>query len=541
MLVLKKTATGYGTSPEAKKENHGMRPKARTQPSNWIGHVLAQTPKSHRAVQVYAGHNREPSNIDPIIFSRKPLKPNDFNTLNRHLQETLRIPVNDLGQVVAGNGHTHQSAWTRDAAAIGLAMDDKDLQKKIFKALYDGYSRQRDRINNLNHPYGRHLWTSPDANSLIPHTKFTATDKGLESLNHNWGHQQLDAFGYFLEGLVEVAKDGKLDLKDFDNQHPGSESTLVAMVRMLKNISYHDNFDLGTWESHWQRGRLSSVAAVVSALVSVKEWLETSGTDAFPRIDNANIGLDSQRFMKELNHAIEQGKEVIQDRLNADVIQEVASEEGAGSRGDDAALLFMLSIADPKKIGISPEQQYKILESVYRLMGPFGFRRFETDNYMSRDWIKNEHHPVNNHNGEFGHLKDPKDAAEWCLFDPYLATVNYRLFLDSLSTNKPDVEAYYRGDAHTRRALAHITTESFTYDRTAYHDGPGMLNSRIINNNIPQGAVLESFFKYGDEGLYLPGENNGLNWTKAAIIEMLRVGTEASSALEIYQKSQMKK
>ena len=59
----------------------GMRPKARTQPSNRIGQVLAQTPESLRPVQVYAGHNREPSNIDPIIFSKKALKPNDFDKL----------------------------------------------------------------------------------------------------------------------------------------------------------------------------------------------------------------------------------------------------------------------------------------------------------------------------------------------------------------------------------------------------------------------------------------------------------------------------
>jgi hypothetical protein len=516
-----------------------MEPVTQKQPiSRQAGRVLAQTP-DHKPVQVYADRHRKPSHIDPIIFSDKPLRPNDFDKLNSHLKNTLRIPVNNRGAVPAGEGHTHGHTWARDSAAIGLAVGDKDLQQKIATALYDGYSRQRDRINNLNDPYGRHLWTAAGANDLIPHTKFTATNQGLESLDHNWGHQQLDAFGYFLQGLVEAAKDGNLNLKDFDNQHPNSESTLVAMVRMLKNISYHDNFDLGTWESHWQRGRLSSIAAVVSALVSVKEWLETSGTEAFPQIDNPAIGLDSQRFTKELDHAIKQGKDVIQDRLNADVIQEVVSEEGAGSRGDDAALLFMLSIADPKKIGISREQQYKILDSVYRLMGPLGFRRFETDNYMSRDWINNDYHHQDNHNGEFGQLQKPQDAAEWCLFDPYLATVNYRLFLDSLSTNKPDLEAYYRGDAHTRRAIAARTTDEFKYERSKYEGKNGTLEHTKVENNIPKGASLESFFQIGESGLYLPGENHGLNWTKAANIEMLRVGKEASNAFQIYQISQM--
>ena len=171
-------------------------------------------------------------------------------------------------------------------------------------------------------------------------------------------------------------------------------------------------------------------------------------------------------------------------------------------------------------------------------MGELGFRRFEDDNYMSRDWISNKYDPERNPNGEFGDLKNPKDAAEWSMFDPYLASVNYRLFLRSVKeVGTPDWAAYERADAHARRTLAHITPDNFVYERKIYQaNGHGGIKEAEVNNHISAQKVLESYFRVSREDgdyNYVPGENEGLNWTKAAMKQMLEIGEQASA---VYQK-----
>lgn len=496
--------------------------------------------------------------IDSMIFKKTSLGPKDFKNLKEILAETLDIPV-DGNIVYASNGGTHRSVWVRDMAAISQSMRDTHEDKiaaKMMKALYEAYNsnEEREKINGLNSRQAQSNWAPLDGNAgrTVPSTKFSVAEssdndgsKKLIQLDHPWGHQQLDAYGYFLQELTTLAKNGTLDLKELDDQvkkgkkHANSESTLVAMVRMLKNIHYESNCDLGTWESHWQLGRLSSIAAVVSGLVSVQEYYEGRKDTEVPNINNPEIGLTRQRFESELETAIKQGKDIIQKRLNAEIIQEIPEIPGIQkARNADAALLFMLAIANPNKIGITIEQEKKILNSVYSLMGELGFRRFEDDNYMSRDWISNKYDPEYNHNGEFGDLKNPHDAAEWSMFDPYLASVNYRLFLRSVKeVGTPDWAAYERADAHSRRTLAHITPENFVYERKTYQaNDKGQIKETNVNNHIRPQQVLESYFRVSrkDGGYnYMAGENEGLNWTRAAMKQWLEIGEQASA---VYQK-----
>ncbi|MEB3314865.1 MAG: hypothetical protein VKK32_01455 [Candidatus Melainabacteria bacterium] len=559
MAVLTDSLRVYtSTTAGSRRQNQGLRVVPACP-----GGFCSETPLVSKSLSlpvppVYTGltgRTKRNPKIDSMIFKRYPLKPKDFQNLKEILAETLNIPV-DSNIVYASNGGTHKSAWVRDMAAISQSMRDTHEDKiaaKMMQALYEAYNsnQEREKIDGLNGSQAQDKWAPEDgdASKTVPSTKFSVTEsidpvdnsKKLIQLNHPWGHQQLDAYGYFLQELTILAKNGKFDLKEFDNKvkkgknHENSESTLVAMVRMLKNIRYEDNYDLGAWESHWQKARLSSIAAVVSGLVSVQEYYESRKDTEVPNIDNPRIGLNRQRFEHELETAIKQGKDTIQKRLNEEIIQEIPEIKGTQeARNADAALLFMLAIADPEKIGITREQEKKILNSVYSLMGELGFRRFEDDNYMSRDWISNKYNREHNHNGEFGDLKNPKDAAEWSMFDPYLASVNYRLFLRSVKElATPDWAAYARADAHAKRTLAHITPDNFVYERKIYQaNGHGEIREAKVNNHIPAQKVLESYFRVSREDggyNYMPGENEGLNWTKAAMKQMLEIGERASA------------
>jgi hypothetical protein len=562
MTVLASSSRAHTSTTGNSKRPLGMK-VARACPGGFcsIGTPVVSRELSLPVPPVYTGftsRTKRNHEIDLMIFKKDPLGPKDFKNLKTILAETLNIPV-DGNIVYASNGGTHRSAWVRDMAAISQSMRDTHEDKiaaKMMKALYEAYNsnEEREKINGLNGSQAQKNWAPHDGNAgrTVPSTKFSVAEssdndgsKKLIQLDHPWGHQQLDAYGYFLQELTTLAKNGTLDLKELDDQvkegkkHENSESTLVAMVRMLKNIHYEFNYDLGAWESHWQTGRLSSIAAVVSGLVSVQEYYEGRKDTEVPNINNPRINLNRERFESELETAIQQGKDIIQKRLNEEIIQEIPEIKGIQqARNADAALLFMLAIADPEKIGITREQEKKILNSVYSLMGELGFRRFEDDNYMSRDWISNKYDPERNHNGEFGDLKNPKDAAEWSMFDPYLASVNYRLFLRSVEeVGTPDWAAYERADAHARRTLAHITPDNFVYERKIYQaNGHGGIKEAEVNNHISAQKVLESYFRVSREDgdyNYVPGENEGLNWTKAAMKQMLEIGEQAST---VYQK-----
>lgn len=490
--------------------------------------------------------------LEKFIFKQELLSPEDYQILAEILKETLNIPIHK-GITDASNGGTHQSsAWVRDMAAIAQSkrttgdIFEEYVAGKMMNALYGAYNshNERRKMHGLNEPTPQEKWAPPDGNAskTVMSTKFSVGEYGeLTDLDHRWGHQQLDAFGYFLNELTTLAKKGTFDLKAKDVEArakydvgENEESSLVGMVRMLKNINYSDNNDLGAWESHWQKGRLSSIAAVVSGLVSVKEYMNNKMDNEIPKIDNPEISLNRKRFEKELDEAINQGKEVIQKRLNEEILHEVPRIEGEqAARTADAAMLFMLSIADPEKIGISAQQEKKILESVYTLMGKLGFRRFADDNYMSRDWHINNCHPEENHNGEFGKLEKPEDAAEWSMFDPYLATVNFKIFMRSVDKlNTPDWAAFARADQHVRRTLVHITPEYFSFDRNqCVYGEDGTHECNTVTNHIEPQQVLEAHFKVtGQDGkeAYMPGENVGLNWTKAAMSQMLSTGAKAS-------------
>lgn len=490
--------------------------------------------------------------LEKFIFKQNLLSPKDYQEIARELQETLKIPIHkDLAY--ASNGGTHQSVWVRDMAAIAQAkrstgdLMEEYLAGKMMNALYAAYNshNERQKMHGLNGVNGQSNWAPEDgnANRTVMSTKFSVNDQGdLTDLDHPWGHQQLDAFGYFLNELTTLAKKGTFDLKakDIDARAKhgvpeNEESSLVGMVRMLKNVNYTDTNDLGAWESHWQKGRLSSIAAVVSGLVSVKEYMQNKSDNEIPKIDNPEIYLNRQRFEHELDQAIAQGKELIQRRLNEEILHEVPFIEGKqAARTADAAMLFMLSIADPEKIGISAQQEKKILESIYTLMGKLGFRRFADDNYMSKDWHVNHCDPEQNHNGEFGKLEKPEDAAEWSMFDPYLATVNFNIFMRSVDNlNTPDWAAFARADQHVRRALTHVTPEHFSFDRNNCEYGEdGGHQCNIITNHIKPQQVLEAHFKITDKNgneAYMPGENVGLNWTKAAMSQMLSAGAKAAT------------
>jgi hypothetical protein len=443
----------------------------------------------------------------------------------------LQISMKPSGAIVASNGDSHQSAWVRDMAAIGLGYyktGDYAKASKIAECLYKAYSRQpqRDILDAYtaiasNQDLVNHKFLNGDACWNVPHTKFSVNEQD-ELVNYDdaqgWGMQQIDAWGYALLLIGQLAKEGHLNLAQLDAETnaQNKESILVSLCRFMKIIQCWDQLDLGAWENIRHRARASSVAAAASGLIAVKEYFEAK---------NWQEDQNTNQLASDLDFTINKCKETLQKRIPIDG----SSATEANERPTDAALLFILSLSNPEKLGLNRQQEDAILNSIYKLMGPVGIKRFRGDNYEPENWVTN---PVNhdaNPKGEFGSGRE----AEWAIFDPYLATFFFKRFIKS---EGEDLESIYRADQHMRRALAQVNSHEQSYNRLN-------IGKRIV---APAREVAEAHWLSTDlaninyqghplddrEKGHVIGENHGLKWTKIALQEALHYGAWAYESLE---------
>jgi hypothetical protein len=491
-----------------------------------------------------------------FIAKPKPLSPADFEKILGDGKMNLKIPMHRTGAIPASEGLTHQSAWTRDMAAVGLgweAIGDLDNASLVAKCLYKACSTpsQREKINRYLEPLSkeekRGMWMPSDQDALkwVPHVKFEINDlKELVDNKEPWGMQQLDALGYKLLLIGKLLDAGVIDLKKIDKEFDPegkSESTLVSLVKMLKNLEFWDNLgDLGAWENLVHKGRLSSVAAALSGIVAIKDFTEkyVNEHDQIPFKLNSenNPSYDLKTFIVDLDEAISKTSEVLKQRISFDR----GVHEVQGDRPYDTALAFLLVLSDADKIGLNRKQKLAVLRSVYSLMGETGFKRFNYDPYMGMNWNENKISEFNP-KGETSDINQ-KDyrSAEWSMFDPYLATINYKLFEDSIELNKSegtaiDFDSFYRADMHIRRSLAAVTPKDYSYQRK-------LANGDTHKVEVPKGEVQEAWFYSKTDsnhpGIWLPGENYGLNWTKVAMQQALTTGYIVSNKLERFEETQ---
>jgi hypothetical protein len=507
---------------------------AGTRPINGFSKLRMPLPEE---LTISNGLVKEDHPFYEFITKASPLTPSDFEEIVSSKSLNLKIPMHHTGAIPASEGSTHQAAWTRDMAAVGLGwqeIGDYANAALVGECLYRACSSptQREKIQRYLEPkedsrgHARGLWYNLDARQYVPHIKFDINEfHDLVDLKQDWGMQQLDAFGYKLLLIGKLLEKNKTSLMEIDSKHD-NESTVIALSRMLSKLEFWDNLhDSGAWENKFHQARLSSIAAALSGIVAIKDFLEVSKKETgnislkITSAKNPDYNLDS--FIDEMNLAIQKTSKVLKERINPEKpVFEVPSFQDDGEQHHyDAALAFILVLSDADKIGLNGAQQAAILRSVYSLMGEVGFRRFPFDPYMGMNWTQNPLDEQRNPQGEVSNINQENyRSAEWSMFDPYLAVINYKMFKKSLDLQKEtgsptiDYDAYYRGDMHYRRFLASISPKEFKYTRQTTN-GP----HEVV---IPKGEVQEAWWylreQPGKRGVWIPGENYGLNWTKIA-------------------------
>lgn len=500
------------------------------------------------------------------------------------------------GVLEASCGPSHgNDVWTRDMAAVALGKLDigqAQFAEKIAFKLYEAYAGkpQRERINKLlANPL---IWeSSQNSNFDIPHTKFSVEevndtqgrkkDYVLRDCKQNWAMQQLDAYGYFLQLLARLAAEHKIDISAWDKKIQTSndenkyyyftdgdesrpketESTMVALANMLCKIEYWKRSDFGAWEYPMHNRRASSLAACISGLKWVYKYFEQNGNfTSAPISVNNGRDLNLAEFKKRLEHSIKEGeKSLFELRIPA---EETASsqnatevnENGEGydqtlshkERHKDAALLLILMLSDPNMIGekgLSEDQHFAILRTVYELMGEVGFKRFPTDEYMGMNWTTRKH-PHSDHREHADNTPKDYKPAEWCFFDPYLATYFYKRFIKSITddkghldrSKKPDIESYLIADRHARRSLAMISKANYCFFRKGHESRHWDSSNNNTYIEVPAGEAMEHYWyntndlhsgEPSEKAQWMPGENYRLNWTKIALQQMFFSGCAA--------------
>jgi len=450
-----------------------------------------------------------------------------------------------LGVLEASQGNSHGDyVWTRDMAAVALGKLDigqVEYAKKIAEKLYKAYCEpaQKNRISEVS------TKLNIEAHKY-PHTKFKVEpvrngdqiiDYKLVDYVGKWGMKQLDAYGYFLTLTAKLAQHHGFETGKIDNHE-----TLINLSKMLIAIKYWDTGDFGAWEFPEHHQRASSIAACISGLKAVKNYL-------------SSINHNDNELFRYLDAGITAGEKVLftqripSNEETSSGVRQALELDQSGSEFDnrtlqhqdrykDAALLFILCLSDPNLIGtngINEPQKNSILKTVYDLMGDVGFKRFPTDEYMGMNWtLSSEKHPGTNYPEHANNQVSNYKPAEWCLFDPYLAGYFYKKFLDSKGT---DIESYLRADRHARRSLAQITKTNYKIYKQEYshadHPGKGIEKGFV---EIPAGEAMEHYWYSTksaetnqplEHGSWMPGENYRLNWTKIALQQMFYWGSKA--------------
>ena len=522
-----------------------------------------------------------------FITQKKPLFAEDFISIVasnfadlanlRKLSDEKTIS----GVLEASQGPSHGDyVWTRDMAAVALGklkIKQTDFAQTIAIRLLEAYVNpsQRKRIDDLIENGNNGLWETLNANEFIPHTRFKVeTIKDGEKIENfklvdcdeDWGMQQLDAYGYFLQLVTKLAqedKDFKLgQIEDglreqfaddpiYKDKKP--ESTVVALARMLVAINYWEKADAGAWEYPSHKQRASSIAAVIAGLQNLKNLIQTGKSSLYIGDGQAEA---TEKFVTEvLDKGINEGRKFlvkrIPDQAGAFALELDPNDPATNNlnpaadneykirhkeREKDAALLFALTIADPELIGLTENQEQAILKTVYDLMGEVGFKRFKTDEYMGKNWTTVKSNE-SDHGEHANNTTDDYKAAEWSFFDPYLSSYFYQKFLKS---DGEDLESYLKADRHARRALAQITKTNYKFYRPEYKKGEEVVPAQEIE--VPAGEVTEHYWVNdrdlhtgepdGQGERWMVGENYRLNWTKIAIQEMMHYGSEASKVFK---------
>lgn len=458
-----------------------------------------------------------------FILKDKPLNLQDLQGILRHPSLDLSLVGFHSGTVTAavqsqlmqasrvGVEDYSRNMWARDGIITATALNRAGFPEKanqIVKNLWSfaGQDPHRGKILQFH-------WGGPDhARKLFlegnngPHIKYSVNDRGqLETCNHDWGHQQLDALGAmiwapyrFANQAVKSSPGGQsFNLRELDPMPWASDSILPAAVKMLHGVQAHDTLDYGPWEDIRQWRRATSVGIVLAALHEARMYHDRQGWDYLPVEYHGKQ--DGEAFREQLMETLYKCMKTVQSRI---------PEHGLATECDrrpvDSAMMLLLY---PFDCNLKLERQNTILRTVYHNMGETGFRRWDNDCeegpdlYVGQDYF---HNTDSHDKGEFAKRCDGFKAAEWTLFDPLLSAYYYRRFIKSGGT---DQEAFLYADRHLKRTLSFITREPHILDVV----GKGQ------RYEIPSGILPEAFAWDTRRNEWRPNHNSPLLMAQAAL------------------------
>lgn len=461
--------------------------------------------------------------LKDFIRKERALTLEDLESILRHPSLDLSLVGFHSGTVTAavhnqimkawrvGLEDYSRNMWARDGIITATALNRAgfpDKANQIVRNLWSfaGQDPHRSKILQFH-------WGGPEhARKLFlegnngPHIKYSVNAQGqLETCNHDWGHQQLDALGAMIWAPYRFANQAtktspggaSFNLRDLDPMPWASDSILPAAVKMLHGVQAHDTLDYGPWEDIRQWRRATSVGIVLAALHEARMYHDRQGWDYLPVEYNGRQ--DGDAFREQLEETLYSCMKTVQAR-----IPEVGLATECDRRPCDSAMMLLLY---PFDCNLKLERQNTILRTVYTNMGKTGFRRWDqaceegADLYVGQDYF---HNTDQGDKGEFAKQCEGFKAAEWTLFDPLLSAYYYRRFIKSGGVDR---EAFAYADRHLKRSLSFITREPHILDVA----GKGQ------RYEIPAGILPEAFAWDSQREEWRPNHNSPLLMAQAAL------------------------
>lgn len=486
--------------------------------------------------QLVSGHP-----LEQFTRNEAPFTLADINRLLSHPSIDLSIVGFHSGSVTAavnqdvmeynkGEAQDYsRNMWARDSIITAVALNRagfSDKADRIVQNLWGFAGSEPHRFKIL-----QFHWGSPEERRRLfiegnngPHIKFSVGKNGeLQTCNHDWGHQQLDALGAMLWAPYRFANSRHatalpgaqgmgFDLRRLDPLPHASDSILPATVKMFFGAGIDNTLDYGPWEDIREWRRATSVGIALAALHEAKVFHEREGWAYLPvEYDGKQNGA---MFRDQLEMILHKCEETIRDRVPT---HGFASE--CDRRPCDSALTLLLYPFDCR---ISIEQQNTILRTVYRNVGEAGIRRWDIDvhdgqdRYVGQDFFYNGY-PADK--GEFSKAVNGFKPAEWTLFDPLLAAYFYRRFIES---DAQDYEAFRYADRHLKRSLSFITPLS----HELYVEGKNR------SYMIPPGILPEAHSWDSRRGEWRPNHNSPLIMAQAALALAFERAKEACKLVQ---------
>lgn len=285
----------------------------------------------------------------------------------------------------------------------------------------------------------------------------------LAELDEPWPHIQNDAHGYALWLLARAALAGLLAVD------AEAVAVLARFPRYFQAIAYWSDRDSGHWEEQ-RRLSCSSVGAVVAGLTALRGLARARARrDADgergggppsrrgpegPTPGREPVAPDHEPGLTggvDLDALIARGRALLAATLPWETRDPRFPER---DRRADAALLFLVH---PLRV-VTPEQADAILAVVREeLVRTLGVRRYVGDSYWCADYARLFDESTRtsgffeNVDARDAHLK-PGTEAQWCLFDPLLATIFGFRWLARRDERDLSLQT-----AYFNRALAQVT------------------------------------------------------------------------------------